>query len=158
MNVLIVYSSKYGCTEKCVKYLENRIDYNVEIINLKKDKLVDLGTYDTVIIGSPIYMGKALKEVRNFCKKYLKLLLKKKVILFLCCTTPNKLDEFLVGNFSNELLSHVRDRINFGGEIQLEGMGFIDKQIVKMAEKLEAREIGMQDKNIEKTAELINNI
>lgn len=158
MNVLIVYSSKYGYTEKCVKYLENKIDYNVEIINLKKDKLVDISTYDTVIIGSPIYMGKALKEVKNFCEKYLELLLKKKVILFLCCTTPNQLDEFFVGNFPNELLSHVKDKINFGGEIQLENMGFIDKQIVKMAEKLELREIGIQYKNIDTTAKLINNI
>ena len=36
MKTLIIYSTKYGCTEKRVKTLSERLTGEVELINIKK--------------------------------------------------------------------------------------------------------------------------
>ena len=39
MNTLLVYSSKYGCTEKCAKTLSKELKDKVDLINLKMLKI-----------------------------------------------------------------------------------------------------------------------
>jgi menaquinone-dependent protoporphyrinogen oxidase len=51
MNTLIVYATKYGCAEKCAMELSKEFDGNVEVINLKENKRIDLVEYENVIIG-----------------------------------------------------------------------------------------------------------
>ncbi len=38
MNTLIVYASKYGCTEKCARLLADQLTGTVELHHLKKDR------------------------------------------------------------------------------------------------------------------------
>lgn len=58
MSTLIVYTSKYGSTEKCAKQLAEQLTDSFELV----DSVPDLSLFDSIIIGSPIYMGKSLKE------------------------------------------------------------------------------------------------
>ena len=64
MNTLIVYSSKYGCTEKCAKLIKQELNDPADLINLKNINIKDinLSKYDKVIIGGPIYIGKIQKR------------------------------------------------------------------------------------------------
>lgn len=81
MRALIVYATKYGCTEKCVDILKSYLDIEVDVFNAKSNK-IRLEKYDVVIIGGSVYMGKIQKEVTHFCKRNIKKLLKKKLGIF----------------------------------------------------------------------------
>ena len=71
MNTLIVYSSKYGCTEKCAKLIKEKLNEEVDLVNLKNVKDIDIYKYNKVIIGGSIYIGKIQKSVTEFCTKYI---------------------------------------------------------------------------------------
>ena len=84
MNTLLVYSSKYGCTEKCAKTLSKELKDKVDLINLKNAEDIDVLKYDNVIIGGSIYIGRIQKEVVEFCSKNLGILKEKRIGLFIC--------------------------------------------------------------------------
>lgn len=79
MNTLIVYASKYGCTEKCAKLLSKELYGEVDIINVKRMRDIDISKYEKIIIGGSIYIGKIQKGVTQFCSKNLHKL-KEKII------------------------------------------------------------------------------
>ncbi|SHH00711.1 menaquinone-dependent protoporphyrinogen oxidase [Anaerosphaera aminiphila DSM 21120] len=156
MKVLVLYESKYGCTKDCVEYLKNKLNCTVKDVDIKNEKVPELQEYNLILIGSPIYMGKIQRDIKNFCDKRLEELLKKKIILFISCTTPNQVDDFFKNNFPVELLKNSLGQFNFGGELNMEKMSFIDKKITQLAEKLEPREIRILYENIEEMANYIN--
>lgn len=84
MNTLIVYASKYGCTEKCARLLADQLTGTVELHHLKKDRAKDWSSYDTIVIGGPIYAGQIRKEVTAFCEEHMELLKQKRLGLFIC--------------------------------------------------------------------------
>ena len=92
-RVLICYSTRYGSTgeiaEKISEILSNR-GSSVEVVNLKKGKVKDLDTYDLIIVGSGIQMGRWTKEPLKFLKKNRELLSRKKVALFVSCMSASK--------------------------------------------------------------------
>jgi menaquinone-dependent protoporphyrinogen oxidase len=74
-NVLIAYGSRYGSTEEIsqeiAKVLEN-IGIDTQLIDLKKTKSKEwpsLESFDGVLIGSGIKIGKWMKEPRKFLEK-----------------------------------------------------------------------------------------
>lgn len=155
-KTLILYASKYGCTEDCAKYLGSKLNHPVETADLTNSTIADVQNYDWVVIGSPIYIGKIRKEVKLFCKRNLHQLLTKNVVLFLSCTTPEQAADFFKSNFPVELLAHARECTNFGGELRRQKMGFFDKKITDLVAKSEPKQIEVLYKNIDLLAALIN--
>ncbi|MHA1137810.1 MAG: flavodoxin domain-containing protein [Candidatus Thorarchaeota archaeon] len=92
-NVLICYGTRYGSAgeiaEKIGEILRNR-GATVEVVNLKKDKVRDLQSYDLVVVGSGIQMGRWTKEPLKFLKKNREFLSRKKVALFVSCMSATK--------------------------------------------------------------------
>ncbi|MCL5070511.1 MAG: flavodoxin domain-containing protein [Actinobacteria bacterium] len=37
MNILIAFATRFGCSEKCAKKLEEKLSNNVEVINLRNN-------------------------------------------------------------------------------------------------------------------------
>lgn len=136
MSTIIIYSSKYGCTADCAAYLKKNLtgDVTAADINLI-DTTVDLDKYNTVIVGSSIYIGAVSKKLRSYCKDNFELLRKKRLGIFLCCGFSEQADEYLKANFSQELLDHAETIEIFGGEARMEKMSFPDKLIMKAATK-----------------------
>lgn len=153
MKTLILYASKYGCAKDCAAYLKSRLNQETELMNLKKAGKIELESYDCVVIGGSIYIGKIQKEVRQFCEQNLQSLLQKKVALFICCTTPEQVDEFFGNNFQAPLLEHATERVNWGGELRHDKMSFFDKKITNMVSKLEPKKTEVLYKNIDLLAE-----
>jgi menaquinone-dependent protoporphyrinogen oxidase len=84
-KALIAYGTRYGATEgtaeEVAKVLrESGLDVNV--INLKKDKVKDLSGYDLVIVGSGMQMGKWTGVAENFLNDFREELAKKKTAIF----------------------------------------------------------------------------
>ncbi|SHK33967.1 Flavodoxin domain-containing protein [Anaerobranca californiensis DSM 14826] len=84
MKTLIIYGTKYGSTEKCVKQLERKLIGEVEVHNIK-DGIPTIQKYDKIIIGGSIYIGQIQKEIINFCKEKEDELLTKTLGLFIIC-------------------------------------------------------------------------
>lgn len=159
MNTLIVYASKYGCTEKCAELLSKELDGEVDIINLKKVLDIDISKYKKIIIGGSIYIGKIRKEVIEFCSKYLDKLKEKQIGLFICGMQEGDIinTEFNE-NFNPVLIKIAEAKECFGGEFILDKMNFIERFIVKKVSKVRTNKSNILENNIQKFAQTMNSI
>jgi len=157
MKTLIIYASKYGCTENCASYLKDQLSSEVELIDINKtDQKIDLETFDTILIGGSIYAGKLYsKELRTFCQNNVDELCKKRIGLFLCCAQPDT-DDLFLKNFPSALLEHAELTKTFGSEARLEAMKFLDKTILKAVTKGDFSSFEISHENIEKFAKRFN--
>lgn len=159
MSTLIVYASKYGCTEKCVKLMSKKLNDKVDLINLKNIKDIDLLKYDKVIIGGSIYIGRIQKEVTEFCSKNLDKLKEKRIGLFICGMQDEDIIKTeLNQNFPSELLEIAEAKGHFGGEFIFDKMNFMEKLIVKKVSKVTSNKSNILEDNIHKFAQEINSI
>lgn len=137
MNTLIAYGTKYGCAEKCAKRIAEELKEDVELVDLRKTKGVNLSGYDKVIIGGSIYIGKIQKEVSDFCSRNLDELKNKKIGLFICGMAEGEAaDAELNSSFPAELLDAAKAKGFLGGEFLVDNMNFMDKLIVKKISKV----------------------
>lgn len=156
MNTLIVYSSKYGCAEKCAKLIKEKLNEEVELMNLKNAKDIDISKYDKVIIGGSIYIGKIQKSVTEFCTKYLDQLVQKKIGLFICgMQDVEVMNTELNQNFPTELLEIATSKQWLGGEFLLDEMSFMDKLIVKKVSKVTSNQSNIFDDEINQFAQVM---
>lgn len=159
MSTLILYSSKYGCTEKCVEFMSKELKDKSNIINLKSSKDIDISKYDKVIIGGSIYIGKIQKEVTEFCSKNLEELKEKKIGLFICgMQEGDAINNELVENFPQELINIAVTKAHFGGEFNFDKMNFFEKFIVKKIAKTSSNKSNILNDNIHKFAQAMNSI
>ncbi|OEH85068.1 hypothetical protein BHU72_05510 [Desulfuribacillus stibiiarsenatis] len=143
MNTLIVYASKHGSTEKCANIIAENLrkhsQDSVDIINVKSKQGqagCDFALYDRIIIGSSIYVGQTQKEVKEFCRTNLPILLQKQIGLFICCMFDEERAEMqLQTGFPEELVRHATAKEVLGGEFQFQKMNFLEKIAVKLASK-----------------------
>ncbi|QUH27056.1 flavodoxin domain-containing protein [Serpentinicella alkaliphila] len=157
MKTLIVYSTKYGCTEKCAKKLSEKLKGSIDLVNLKEGKKIDISLYDKVIIGGSIYIGKIQNEVVNFCKDNLQKLISKKIGLFVCSMREGEsIEEQIRASFPQELRLNAVAIENFGGEFIFNKMGFLDKLITKKVVKIDKDTSNILEDNINNFAQLMN--
>ncbi|WP_273327241.1 flavodoxin domain-containing protein [Vallitalea guaymasensis] len=161
MSVLIVFSTKYGFTEKCIKVLRNDLQGEVKIVNIQQEMIKDISCYDKIIIGGPIYVGRFQKKLRRFCADNLQILLDKKIGLFVTCSVGGDIAiKQLNDAFPSELCRNTIVKGCFGGEINKEKARFFHRLIVKMVSKTDSssthRNNGMIIESINEFAGIIN--
>lgn len=124
MKGIIVYATKYGCTERAAKLLKSKLSDDFDMADLKNGQVPELSSYDTVILGSPVYMGRMLKEMTDYMQQNVDVLKNKKLGLFLCAgeNDPVKKKELLDTVFPRELSSHAFATEIFGGELDLKNV------------------------------------
>lgn len=159
MSTLIVYATKYGCTEKCAKALAEKISGSVELRNVKAVKAADLSKYEKIIIGGSIRVGKIQKEISDFCGTNLHLLKEKKIGLFICCMRDGEIAETeLNSSFPQALLNHAQAKEYFGGEFIFKKMNFLDRLIVKKVAKVETDVSNILAENIDRFVDSMNSV
>ena len=93
MKALIIYGTRYGTAtgiaEEISKVLKEE-NVDVDLVNAREKKELDVTSYDLVVVGSGIKMGKWTKETMNFLKKNKDALSKTKVALFVTCGAANE--------------------------------------------------------------------
>jgi len=157
MSTLIAYSTKHGCTEKCVNMLLDKLSDLTETVNLKNKREIDLSKYDKVIIGGSIYAGQIQKEVKKFCHDNLETLRKKRVALFLCCMFEgDAAKKQMEDAFPKELLIMAEAKGFFGGELIPEKMGFLERSIVRAVAKTSESTSNISEENIDKFVQTVN--
>ncbi|MEK4042435.1 flavodoxin domain-containing protein [Paenibacillus sp. FSL H8-0048] len=131
-RILIVFASKYGCTEKAALLLQARLD-GAGLVNLKSGKLPDLTGYDTVILGGSIYYGKIRKEMAAFTAQHKQELLTKRLGLFICAgMTGEKGEQELKQAYPGIMYSKALAREIMGDEIYPDRISALDKWVIRM--------------------------
>lgn len=149
MKTLVVYASKYGCTEKCAKILSEKLTGEVDLCDLKAAKVADLSKYEKVIVGGSIYVGKMPREVSDFCSANLHVLKDKSLGLFVCGMLEDQAEVELNNSFPSELLTKALAKEFFGGEFQFNKMKLLDRFIVRMVSKADkSRPAWDKNKNV----------
>ena len=134
MKTLILFTSKYGSAEKCANLLGEKLNGDVNIINLKQTKDVTLSDYDKVIVGCSIYAGNVQAEIKDFCTNNLDSLLGKPFGLFMSCMTDKneEIRSYAEKSFSNELINHATVIDSLGAVFNFKKMNFFERQVIKM--------------------------
>lgn len=156
MKTLIVYGTKHGTTEKCSKLLKDKLSGEVVIINIKKENMPDITTFNNIIIGGSIYMGQIQKEVKNFCIENSNVLKEKRVGIFICGLNEKDIEAQLNNAFPKELLTNAVAKECFGGECILKNMNFFERFIMKKVSKIDKDTSKISEENINKFTQLIN--
>jgi menaquinone-dependent protoporphyrinogen oxidase len=157
MKTLIIFATKYGSVEKCANILKEKLDGDVEVVNIKTDPVPDLGGFDNVIIGGSIYVGKIQQEIKNFCEQHLETLLTKKLGLFICAgEPPETAREELKNAFPAKLYEHAISKELFGNELYYDKLSLIEKLVIRFVKGVKASYSNLSYDNIEKLANSIN--
>jgi len=85
MQTLIVHGTRYGATASTSEEIANVLrgeGFDVKVVNAKQEKISDLASYELIIVGSGMQMGRWTGEAQDFLKRFQKELSQKKVAIF----------------------------------------------------------------------------
>ena len=132
MKYVIIYRSQHGTSEKVANYIYKKIGPNsCNIVDLKENNNPDISSYEAVILGGSVHIGKLNSDMKKFIQKNSKLLLSKRLGLFLCGMEIDKADFHFSNAWPEELRKHASVRLHAGGEFLFEKMNFFEKLAVK---------------------------
>jgi menaquinone-dependent protoporphyrinogen oxidase len=143
-KILLVYQSSRGSTQQAAEWIAAELP-DVKLINLAREKPPeDLEVYNTIIVGSGIFAGRAYKKVRLFVDKNRELLLRKDLCLFITHLEEDEGIELdFQSAFDEELLEHARHRQGVGGRLNINKVNILFRPMVHMI----AREKNIDMKN-----------
>ena len=134
MKGIIIYATKHGCTEKVAKLLQTKLTQVIKAVDVEKENPPDLSSFDTVILGGPIYIGKLHKPLAAYMQQNSETLKTKKLALFLCAgeQDPACREKLIAANFPEELYNRAILREVLGGELYWNKLDFMTKLILRM--------------------------
>ena len=138
MKTLIIYESKHGATAKCAEKLSKALAGETVLCNLKENSKPELGTYDRIVVGGPIYAGRLPKKMRTWLQGNLENLNQKQVGVFACGMTEGEKTEEVIRNaFPAQLISQALAIGFLGGAFYMDKMNFLEKWIIKKVSQAE---------------------
>jgi menaquinone-dependent protoporphyrinogen IX oxidase len=136
MKGIIIYQGRYGATEQYATWLADEL----KLLKIKTEAATPgiLAMYDTVILGSSIYVGRLV--IDKWLKQHRKLLSKKKLFLFVVSgsTTNDKLLQQQV--LDKNLDPLLRDKVKvffLPGRCLKSSLSWKDRIVLKMGAWLE---------------------
>jgi len=138
-RILVAYASRSGSTAETADMIAHELSLQkgitAEAASVKNAK--DIASYDAIILGTAIHMGRPLPEMLSFVKSYQPILATKKVASFGMCMslikeTPQTLkesDAYLAT--LNAQCKPFESRV-FAGNVNLSKLKFMSRMIVKM--------------------------
>lgn len=134
MKAIIIYKSKYGATKQYADWLSEETGFPV----IASDKFDErrLREFDTIIIGTSVYIGKLL--IGNWLKNNWYALKNKKLHLFVVAgtmpTEKEKLMAYVQSSVPKELFKELS--LTFlHGKLVLNELSWFDRFMVKMGKK-----------------------
>ena len=134
MKVLISVASKHGATDGIGRAIGDRLRAeHIEVDVIPPGAEPKLESYDAVVIGSAVYMGRWLGDGRDFVTANAELLSKVPVWLFSSGPITDKVDPADSAD-GDELLAtvHGREHKLFAGRLDKNGLGWTERAIVRM--------------------------
>ena len=113
MTILILYATKTGATEQCVKVLADELA-NCTTCNIEENK-PNIEEFDFIILGAGVRDGKIYKPIRDFIKKNRNELLNKKMGYFICNEKAKETEDIIERNIPSDLKEAAVCIESFGG-------------------------------------------
>lgn len=134
MKIAIIYSSKYGTTEKICCTIERAIKKHVEVdvVCIDSHTCLNLSEYDVIILGTSIYAGKPRKNMTTFCNTHHKDLLSRHLVLFICGMDREHAIKEIEAAYNEALINHSLCTTFFEGEYLLPKMNLADKLLLRI--------------------------
>jgi menaquinone-dependent protoporphyrinogen oxidase len=135
MRVLVTYATKHGSTREIAEAIAATISgHGIAAEVLPVADVAEIGSYDAVVLGSAIYMGRWLKEATEFTRRHRASLAERPLWLF----SSGPLGTEVVDNEEqpkelSELLETLepRDHRLFYGALTRAALGFGERMVVK---------------------------
>ena len=149
MRVLILYGSKTGTTEECANKIKAALEIrqekeNIDLYNLAKRPKINLDDYETIIIGSPIYMGQIRNSVKTFLGFNIEKLMQKNLHFFVCgLARGDEGVELFKKQIPTSLFRHATQVKQLGGEVHLNRLGLLYKFVMKKIMAESKPELGL---------------
>lgn len=152
MRTLIVFASKTGTSAECASQLAQKLDGEVSLCQLGKDRLPSIDNFDRIVVGGSIRIGKIHRQVTSFINQNKDILLTKPLGLFICCMADGETAEQQLGNaYPAELLEHAKAKGLFGGCYKFSRMGWLNRKMIQMIEKQQTGQEISTHEDIDKT-------
>lgn len=144
MKVLILYETTHGATKLCAQKLSDALGGQADIFRAKRFS-GDLSQYDCVVVGSPVYGGSILKEIKKFCRANSDALCKRPFAVFFSCLSESgeSVSDYLRRNFPPELAGRAVACESFGGAFYFSRLNFLDRLIDRLLVKGYAKSAGI---------------
>lgn len=154
MRILIAFATRYGTTGKCAGMLGEILKkkgYDVDIVDLKKNRKVNPGDYDIAAVGGSFMMFRMNSIVRRFVNSNLKTLLNMRTGIFMCGADDSWEEEIKKG-FPEELLEKAIAKGYFGFEMLWDRMAPLFRSMMQKAYKTTEPVSKINEENIKKFA------
>jgi menaquinone-dependent protoporphyrinogen IX oxidase len=136
MRSLIVYATKHGFTGEIARKLGALVP-DSETADISSGDLIDLGPFERIVAGGPVYHGILLRSVRRFCRSNLSELLRKETALFVVgISGRDTLGEYLEAAFPAELRKRSTALGLFRGGIDAEQLNGLESLVVRSVKKI----------------------
>lgn len=157
MSILIVFATITGTTQNCANKIKAVIhDSAVDIVDVKNIKNLDPKKYDTIVLGSSIYMGRINRKMRKFITKNQEMLLNKQLHFFICGMARGEEGiKFLKAQIDEKLFEHAKQVQQLGFELHLEKMNLLYRTIVKKIVEETKPIVGLDEEGIASFAKMI---
>lgn len=151
MNILIIYSSAFGTTQKTAEKIGNVLkaaQFSVTVLSI--DQTHSLDGYDTVIMGSSIRASRILANVRDFIGRFKNDLASKNLFFFVVCLTAKceKGRKTAIEDYINPVFEKYPELVPvdtqaFGGKIEADKFNPVMKRMMRRV----VNQAGLPDKN-----------
>ncbi|MDG6997645.1 MAG: flavodoxin domain-containing protein [Nitrososphaerota archaeon] len=155
MKVLVAFASKHGSTEGIAEFIGEKLrEKGIEVEVIPTDKVRGIGSYDAFVIGSALYLGRWIKEAKQFASKNSAVLSMRPVWLFSSGPTGTNLKDAKGNDLLDPKVSgpkeldelkedlRFRDHRIFFGAFDPKDLDFFSRQFFKSAAIREATPIG----------------
>ena len=135
MKTLVTAASRHGSTSEIADYLAKSLrESGMDADRRQPDDVLELTAYDTIVLGSAIYMGHWMKDAEEFTKRFSDALRLRQVWLF--SSGPIGSGESTTGVPSDiatlmEKTGAVEHK-SFAGKLDREGLGFGERVAVRV--------------------------
>jgi len=139
-KIIILYSTTDGHTEEICGYLRQLIQKSgdhVTVVSLDDDLVVDLESFDKIVIGASIRYGKHNKKVYRFIKENLSLLNKKPNAFFSVNAVARKAEKAqphtnpYLQKFLQQIDWQPKELAVFAGKLDYQMYGPVDRFMIR---------------------------
>lgn len=136
-KTLIAYASKAGSTVEIANHMGQMLSSKgIEVDIIPVQKVKDLSSYQSVILGSAIRVGKVLPEAMKFVETYQETLKQKTFGVFVVCMTLNDdtpENRKIVSDYLNPIRALVTPSSEglFAGVMDLKKLNLVERLLIK---------------------------
>jgi len=106
MKGIIVYKGTYGATQQYAQWLSHEL--KIPVVDIDEISADDIASYDYIIVGSSVYVGKLL--AKTWIAKHRELLEQNDTTFYVVCTAPSSEKEKINQIINNNIPSSLNKR------------------------------------------------